>query len=81
MHALQKIDMRAVVGQVSSTSLAVAAGTAGQRQVVCYSSNLAELQPTPAVLELPVLGIAALNLTFKPLRAGKQWVGRRYYHA
>lgn len=75
MHALQKVDMRAVVGQNSSTSLAVAGGTAGDRQVVCYSSNPVEVQPSPAVLKLPAGGISALLLMFKPCKAGKEWVG------
>lgn len=74
VHSLQKVDMRAEVGQTSSTSLAVAGGTAGDRQVVCYSSNPTEVQPAPAVLKLPAGGLSALQLVFKPCKAGKEWV-------
>jgi nephrocystin-4 len=73
VHALQKVDMRAVVGQCSSTSLAVAGGTV-QRQVACYSSHPDELQAAPDVMQLSAGGISALQLVFKPLHAGKEWV-------
>lgn len=73
VHALQKVDMRAVVGQSSSTSLAVARGTV-ERQVACYSSHPDELQASPSVLQLPAGGISALQLVYKPLHAGREWV-------
>lgn len=74
VHALQKVDMRAVVGQTCSTSLAVAGGTAGDRQVVCYSSNPAELHVTPAVMSLTAGSISALHLTLKPYKCGQELV-------
>jgi hypothetical protein len=73
VHALQKVDMRAVVGQSSSTSLAVAGGTM-QRQVACYSSHPDELQAAPNVMQLSAGSISALQLVFKPLHAGQEWV-------
>jgi nephrocystin-4 len=75
VHALQKVDMRAVVGQSSSTSQAVAGGTM-ERQVACYSSHPDELQASPSVLQLSAGGISALQLVFRPLYAGKEWVSR-----
>jgi hypothetical protein len=78
VHALQRVDMRAVAGQSTSTSLAVAGGTV-ERQVACYSSHPDELQVSPDVLQLSAGGISALQLVFKPLHAGRDWVSRCHW--
>lgn len=77
VHALRKVDMRTVVGQSCSTSLAVAGGAANRR-VACYSSHPAELQPQPQLLQLPAGGICALGLAFTPAAPGQQQVRRRW---
>lgn len=73
VHALQKVDMRGVVGHPSSTSLAISGGTA-DRQVVCYSSHPDELQAVPQSLVLPAKTVYALALNFRPLHPGCEWV-------
>lgn len=66
--------MHATVGQQSTTTLALSCGSA-DRLVAVYSSQPAELQPSPAVLSLPAGGgITALSLTFKPRFPGQQRV-------
>lgn len=75
MHALQRVDMRATVGQHSSTTLAIAGGSV-DRLVAVYSSQPAELQPTPASLQMPGGGLAALGLVYKPRSPGQQQVRR-----
>lgn len=76
VHPLQRVDMRATVGQQSSTTLAIAGGSA-DRLVAAYSSQPGELQATPAMLSLPAGGITALGLVFRPRSQGQQRVRRK----
>jgi hypothetical protein len=73
VNVLQRVDMRATVGQQSSTTLAISGGSS-DRLVAAYSSQPGELQATPATLSLPAGGIAALGLVFKPRSWGHQRV-------
>jgi hypothetical protein len=73
VHALRQVDMRATVGQQSSTTLAISGGSS-DRLVAAYSSQPGELQATPGSLSLPAGGIAALGLVFKPRSWGHQRV-------
>jgi hypothetical protein len=77
VHPLQRVDMRATVGQQSSTTLAIAGGSA-DRLVAAYSSQPRELQATPAMLSLPAGGITALGLVFRPRSQGQQRVRRKW---
>eukprot|EP00775_Hariotina_reticulata_P006048 gene6048-6286_t len=73
VHALRKVDMRAVTGQSCSTSLAVGGGMA-DRQVAAFSSHPLDLQPFPQQLTLPAGGVSALSLVFRPLEPGQEWI-------
>jgi len=73
VHTLRKVDMRAVVGQSCSTSLAVGGGLA-DRQVAVYSSHPLALQASPQQLTLPAGRVSALSLVFSPLEPGQEWV-------
>lgn len=75
VHPLQRVDMRATVGQQSSTTLAVAGGSV-DRLVAAYSSAPGELLAVPGTLSLPAGGMPALGLVFTPRSLGQQRVSR-----
>lgn len=75
VQPLQRVDMRATVGQHSSTTLAVAGGSV-DRLVAAYSSAPGELQTAPGTLSLPAGGMSALGLVFTPRSLGQQRVSR-----
>lgn len=83
IYAMQRLDMRAVVGQQATTSLALAAPAHGSSPLVvaCYSADPTVLAVSPATLELPAApanggdSTAALSLTFTPSLPGQpQWL-------
>lgn len=75
VHPLQRVDMRATVGQQSSTTLALAGGSV-DRLVAAYSSAPGELLAAPGTLSLPAGGMSALGLVFTPRSLGQQRVSR-----
>ena len=73
MHSLKKVDITAQVGSSTTAALAIR-GAGSPRQVACYSSSPAVLQPNPRSMLLPAGGVAELGLVFQPAVAGIQQV-------
>jgi hypothetical protein len=48
IQSLKKVDMAALIGQTSSTAVAIR-GSATSRRVTCYSSHPEELQARPSL--------------------------------
>ena len=70
VHALRRVDMVAVTGQTSQTSVAFRGGLTTQK-VKCFSSHPDEFRVEPDTLTLVAGELSEIDLYFRPLVAGK----------
>nr|XP_014348387.1 PREDICTED: nephrocystin-4 [Latimeria chalumnae] len=74
IHALQRVDISCVTGQLTQVSL-VLRGTQAVRKVKGYTSHPHELQVDPAgVFVLPPNAVQDLHLSVRPQKAGSKFI-------
>lgn len=69
VHALRKVDMRALVGQTSVASVVVR-GASSSRRVAAFASHPDELQVTPDSFVLVAGALTELLINFRPVTSG-----------
>jgi hypothetical protein len=73
IQPLQRVDMRARIGQQARSSLAIAGGSTSGL-LAAHSAAPDVLAVAPALLEVPAGGVGVLTLAFSPRTPGQQWV-------